>query len=257
MLHEAIRQGCEIYHQSKDGCGYDRDYKAYREDRSPDKWSRPQTLDFPEVDRLILFVNQWDCHVPRLGEKGRKNIRDILEGLKPSVQKLNLLNDRTLLDANFDGTICEGLSVRELIKDSFNEIAGAGCRYEDVATSKMLNAAVNSELFVMWDNAIHDHYARYKIGMGGHAYAYKFLPKMQKLANQAIEQVVMYEEDILCCDHAIEWFIGHCKHKNTLAKIIDEYNFVIASFGTRYLLLNLLSEKFNVSRTEIRRQLFG
>lgn len=103
---------------------------------------------------------------------------------------LQLLRNDTLLEADFE-------NVSDLVSRSFDAIEGASQRrdgvavYTSVATSKILNAAVNPELFVIWDNAIQDGY---RIGNGGYTYANIFLPKMQGLAHQAIKELMRVED---------------------------------------------------------------
>ena len=222
MLYEDIRRGCELYHQNEDGLSYDRAYVSYALNRDSAKWKNPETLDFGDADSLINFCNQWKCHLPR----DEKNVNGILLGLKRSVPMLNLLQRKTLLDIKFDEIICEGLSASELIANVFHEIANAGRRYESVATSKMLNAAVNKSLFVMWDCNIQ---WSYNVSGNGYAYAHRFLPKMQELAQQAINEVINKEG--ISHQEAVKSFTDHCKNRNSLAKIIDEYNYVKFTLG--------------------------
>ena len=201
MLYEAILLGCEKYHQAP--YSYDDAYREYRNDRDEDKWSNPKTLDYSEVDRLILFVNQWGCMMPR---EAHDNVERLREGLKRQIPGLDRLKDYTLLNVELDE------ATRKLIAESFHAVANAGCRFESVATSKMLHAAVNPELFVMWDNCIMHGY---EITYGnGRAYAHHFLPKMQLLARESMRQAR---------DSQVEPYppAGH-----TMAKVIDEYNYV-------------------------------
>ena len=210
MLYEAILLGCQKYHQATDFY-YDA-YRTYRNDRDEDKWSNPETLDHSEVNRLVLFVNQWSSHVPR----DTDNVERVLGELKRQVPKLNKLGEYTLLNVELDETTCE------LIAESFHAVANAGRRYEKVATSKMLHAAVNPELFVMWDGEIMRGYEI--IHGNGRAYAHDFLPKMQLLARESVCQA---KEKSPCRSYPRP---GH-----TLAKMIDEYNYVKFTLGDKDL----------------------
>ena len=207
MLYEAILLGCQKYHQAT--YSYDNAYKNYRNDRDGDKWSKPSTLDYGEVNRLILFVNQWRCMMPR---KAHDNVERVREGFKRQIPELNRLEDCTLLNVELDKATCE------LIERSFDVVANAGHRFESVATSKMLHAAINPDFFVMWDGRIMSGYGLYG---SGREYAHCFLPEMKKLAKSAISQV-MERENCSCAD-AIE-SLTSCGH--TLAKVLDEYNYV-------------------------------
>ena len=175
MLYEAILLGCEKYHQAP--YSYDDAYREYRNDRDEDKWSNPKTLDYSEVDRLILFVNQWGCMMPR---EAHDNVERLREGLKRQVPELNRLKDYTLLNGDLDQATCE------LFERSFDVVANAGHRFESVATSKMLHAAINPELFVMWDGRIMSGYG---LDGSGREYAHRFLPRMQSIAREFWRQV--------------------------------------------------------------------
>ena len=209
MLYESILLGCQKYHQATDS--YDDAYGRYRNDRDEDKWSNPETLDHSEINRLVLFVNQWSSHMPR----DTDNVERVLGELKRQIPRLSRLNEHTLLDVELDETTCE------LIEGTFDAVANTGRRFESVATSKMLHAAVNPELFVMWDGRIMSGYGLY--GSGGE-YAQHFLPKMQSLARESMSQV---NEESPVRSYPPP---GH-----TLAKVIDEYNYVKFTLGDKEL----------------------
>ena len=141
---------------------------------------------------------------------------------------LNLLKCKTILDIEFDAIVTTDdgrqITVKELVAKSFNTLSGCGPdkSYYSVAASKILHT-INPELFVMWDNPIQ---SKYGISNSGYEYTYRFLPKMQRLLERAVNQVTRREK---CSrDDAIKWLTSQCKHKNSLAKIIDEYNYVIS-----------------------------
>ncbi len=89
------------------------------------------------------------------------------------------------------------------------------------ATSKMLSAAVNLDLFVMWDCAIQSGYC---VGRNGCDYAHVFLPEMQMIAKHAIDESMNREG--LSYGNAIESFTASCSNNNSLAKIIDECDYM-------------------------------
>ncbi len=109
------------------------------------------------------------------------------------------------------------MTIRQLISTSFDEIADAGKRFESVATSKMIHAAVNLELFVMWDTRIA---SAHRVGANGDNYAH-FLTLIQGQIEEAIGQVSIAEN--LTREGAIT-SLTPCGH--TLAKVIDEFNYV-------------------------------
>lgn len=218
MLYEAIRYGCEKYHSSPNS--FDYFYNQYLEDRDDDKWDNPETLDFSEVNRVIKFANQWGSRI-----RYDDNVVRIIEELKRQLPKLSLLKKNTLLDVKFDESTCE------LIAELFDQLEyDTGYRRygrpigirRPTGTSKILHAAVNPYLFVMWDDCIRDWYGCSVVGgPSGKEYADYFLPRMQELAECAVSQVMEREERSR--DDAIESLTppGH-----TLSKVLDEYNYV-------------------------------
>ena len=218
---EDIRQGCEKYHQHE--YAYDGAYGRYIKDKDQAKWDNPASLDYAEVKRLVGFLNQWKTRMPSNDE----TIGRLLNNLKTAVPRLNTLRSATLLDANLDET------TKRMIAECFGTIAGSAIRRDgvqvtvSVGTSKMLNVAINPELFVMWDGAIQSGHG--PMLDTGYAYARIFLPKMQRIAKQAVKQV-MTEESLSCAD-AIRSFTEGCENKNSLAKIIDEYNYARFTAG--------------------------
>ena len=214
MLHEAIRLRCEEYHKTVSA--YDSAYTRYLGDVKQGHWDNPSLLNYYDAKRLVDFVNEWKSRMP----SDKNNVEKVLYELRRAVPKLGVLRDTTILDVDFDQVVLGRWSIGELIRDSFDGIARAGKRYESVATSKMLNVAFNPSLFVMWDGAIQSGYGTDRYG---YDYAYKFLPRMQELARQAVTEVM--EEECLSREDAVKSFTNHCKNGNSLAKIIDEYNY--------------------------------
>lgn len=229
MVYEEIRQGCKEYHQ-RDQYAYDDTLARYIAGKDQTKWDNPKTLDYTEAQRLIDFVNGWKTRMPN----NSGNVTRLLNNLQSAVPLLNRLQNKTLLDVNFDEITDDGKSVGQVIEECFNRIAHTQ-RYEVVGASKMLNAAINPNLFVMWDTEIQSGYNL--IGTG-RDYAHEFLPTMQEIANQAVCEV-MAEEGLLRAA-AIQSFTDHCEKNNSLAKIIDEYNY------TKYTAKINLAAKSNV-----------
>ena len=215
MLYQDIRWGCEIYHQNEEISSLDRVYRNYLTGKNQTKWDNPETLDLYEVEILVDFANKWKSRMP----SNANNIMRLLNNLRSAVPVLNTLRGKAIFDVNFAETLANGKSISQIISDCFDTIAQTN-RYESVAASKMMNAAINPGLFVMWDTAIQ---RSYYMGRNGYAYAYRFLPQMQELARRAVNEA-MDKEGLSLID-AIASFTNHCENKNTLAKIIDEYNY--------------------------------
>ena len=212
MLYQAIRLGCQKYHASQ--YNYDVAYRRYLYDRDADKWNNPETLDFTEVNRLVKFANQWKCRMPAYPS----NVQNIQTGLRRALPHLNLLRDKTLLDVDLNSGIRD-TTVGQLVSMRFHEIAISGKRFESVATSKMIHAAINPNLFVMWDNRIREGYGI--SGNRGRSYIL-FLKLMQNLAETAIQESIDAEN--LTREDAI---ISLTPRGHTLAKAIDEFNYVL------------------------------
>ena len=144
------------------------------------------------------------------------NGQNVLAGLRGAAPRLNLLSGKTLLDIDL-GAVIHNVSVQELISSSFDKIADSGKRFESVATSKMIHAAVNPHLFVMWDTRIA---SGYQVGASGDDYA-NFLALMQNQIEEAILQVMVAEN--LKREDAIT---SLNERGHTLAKVVDEFNYV-------------------------------
>ena len=221
MLYEKIRQGCEKYHKHE--YAYDGAYGRYIDDKDQAKWDNPASLDYAEVKRLVGFLNEWKTRMPSNDE----TIRRLLNNLKTAVPRLNTLRSATLLDANLDET------TKRMIAVCFDTIAGSAIRRDgvqvtvSVGTSKMLNVAINPELFVMWDGAIQSGHG--PMNDAGDGYARIFLPKMQAIAKRAVSEVM--DKENLFLEAAIQSFTERCENKNSLAKIIDEYNYARFTAG--------------------------
>ena len=212
LLYEEILQGCEEYHEC-DEYGYDDDaYDAFMRDKNRYKWDNPHMLNHAEVNRLVDFLNDWRIRMP----DDRNNITHLLTNLKSEVRYLHRIIPRsaTLLDVNFDET------TKQTIAECFDGIAQTR-RYESVGTSMVLHVAINPQLFVMWNGPIRSYYGL--INENGSEYAHEFLPWMQEIANRAVDEVM--DQENLPRAEASQSFTERCEKKNTLAKIIDEYNF--------------------------------
>ena len=222
MLYEEIRQRCSMYHE-RAGYSYDKSYASYLKDKDQSKWNNPATLDCDEVKRLVNFANKWRSRVP----KNDETIRRLLNNLITTVPRLNALQSATLLDVNkFDE------STKQMIQECFDTITKSPVRHDGVtrvrrpvATSKMLHVAVNPKLFVAWDENIQEGTIGAPVPpkYAGVLYAQVFLPMMQNVANQAVDEVMNQEN--LSHAAAIQSFTDHCEKKNSLPKIIDEYNY--------------------------------
>ena len=254
MLYEAIREGCKIYHWYY--AKYDTHYNCFFEKKNQELWDNPKILQGEalnaEISKIISFLNVWHPRRPMDPSALATKLPQVLTDLN-SLSK----RKQTILDVE--------LSERttEVISKSFGSLASCGKKrkgkrqYESVAAAKILHLA-RPQVFIMWDNPIMDWYKRrnwYKLAYYARG-TNSFLSKTQEFTKDVIVQVK--EQGKASSDEeALRLFTNSCIHKYNFVKIVDEYNFVIARFKTRNLLIDRLSEKFNVSRAEVWRELFS
>ena len=225
MLYEDIRLGCRMYHQNDDS-SYDKSYEDYLcNDKAKDKWRQRDTLDLAEAGKILAFLNLWKTPM-------QTRLIELHSALQDAVEELAPLMDKSILDLDLskpfvDGKLNKDADMSRIIS-AFNRLANCGVRNESVASSKILHT-INPDGFVMWDREIRAKYAQQllKIKIPSNErpleYALYFLPVMQEIANKAVNEVM--EQESLSRSDAIQSFTDRCECKNTLAKIIDEYNF--------------------------------
>lgn len=223
MLYEDIRRGCKDYHNEPRA--YDKAYEDYMFiDKAKDKWLQPDTLDLAEAGKLLAFLNQWETLMP-------VRLIDFHSALQNAAVELTPLMDKTILDLSLskmsiddDKKFYTGSDTAK-ITSIFEKLANCGARNESTATSKILHT-INPHGFVMWDIKIRKKYARKLLRrksplITAYEYAFHFLPEMQEIANQAVNEVMAKEDRSR--DDAIK-SLTPCG--NTLAKVIDEFNYV-------------------------------
>ena len=226
MLYEDIRKGCKRYHQRY--ADYDHAYDKFFKEKCQPKWDNPDALTESEVEKLIEFLDEFSAWGPFM--KGKPTQSTLLTSLRMTLQALNHLRYKTILDLALSDRIVqsnhmssEQFSMYKTIL-CFDELAECGGGNNSTAASKILHV-VNPSLFMMWDSKIRKCYKVSGKGVG-RQYVDIFITEIRRIANKAVEQVAEHEN--LSRDAAIESFTDHCKYSNSLAKIIDEYNFVIS-----------------------------
>ena len=117
--------------------------------------------------------------------------------------------------------ILDNSNLRRRIRYIFDRIADCSGtkRYESTNTAMILHAIL-PRLFVIWDNPIKKGV---KVDSRGANYSGVFLPKMQKELKEAIKTCI-YEKRMRRADSVL--FIENQCGKRTLAKLVDEYNFM-------------------------------
>ena len=204
MLYQAIRLGSEIYHDTQPG--FVMAYDTALERRL--NWDRPVPNE-REVTALRRFLNS------DFRARMQARVPDIRDALRKVLPLLNGLEGQNMLDVCFEFGRGNLGCVSSRTFHTLARCAGPA-RGEWTAASKIMGI-INSELFVMWDREI-----RAKKRYEDSSYR-NFLIEMQRLAECAIAQTMDQEE--LSRDAAVQSLRGRdCKH--SLAKVLDEYNFV-------------------------------
>ncbi len=243
MRYETINQACAMYHAKTD---YDQYYNGYFTDKVQQKWDRQNTLDLSEVKRVIRFANQW-------GSKMQTKPEQLYAVLRECLLILTQLRHRTILNLDFHEEILIPVDDKQiplrtdlLIGLIFDEIADCGPKFYSTGTSKILHT-INPQLFVMWDRKIRAAYGD-SLDVGhsrgswlkgdAHMYARHFLPHMQSLAKEVVDQAKT-EKNLTCVD-AIE-SLGSPRHRSSIdslpsstqwvAKLLDEYNYARFTAG--------------------------
>ncbi|HEX9862703.1 MAG TPA: hypothetical protein VGB11_05400 [Candidatus Bathyarchaeia archaeon] len=173
-----------------------------------------KTIDNPTPENIVWFLNRWG--IMRMHFDVDKISRCITE----SKNDLDVFRK-----CRFE--IVDLLPLKASIQDifqKFQESAGS-----PVAASKVLHVLV-PHFFVMWDNAIRAGYGcgiKYDKAIMRNETYYVFLVRTQKELQEAIQS---YADS-----HSIKNFVDasnalirelHPDGRKTLAKIIDEYNFM-------------------------------
>ncbi len=186
------------------------------------EWQRLPSLTNRQILDVVLgFLNNWQCRIPKTAKVATalsEAFRDtalLFQALQG--QRLENINLTTLVEA---GSEC--LTCARAIASIFDRLVAVGSRFSHVAAVKTMHMA-NPGLFVMWDNDIlasHGH----RQEPYGWFYAYKFLPAMQVEANELIETYKTLHE--ASREAAVRSIEKECGGRKTLAKLLDEYNYM-------------------------------
>jgi len=172
------------------------------------------------IRRVIKpFLIQWGLmgRVVRRKDLDWKKLGETLRSLE---KDLNELRGKRFLTINFDEEKFSR-AIREIYDrlDSIPHIGGP------TAISKILHL-LNPEIFVMWDNAIRKIYKNNNSRVRHTPEGYlEFLKEAQKELKEALED--RQRETGKRLDYVEQEIRGRYKHK-TLARIVDEYNWITA-----------------------------
>ena len=184
-------------------------YDVYMDSRDPTAWFK--SPDVPLREGLLLFgwVHSWDPNF-------QGDLRRFLEIYRDIFDMVRSFEHKTLIDIDFSSDVNNCLCV------TFDRVANC-CktrRYESTDASKILHAIV-PELFVMWDDKIRNNLVGAR--RDGRCYAYEFMPNMQGFVKQFLDSYIRknggdYEN--------ASSQISKMTHNHTLAKLIDEFNYL-------------------------------
>lgn len=157
--------------------------------------------------------------------KSDESQQKLLAALKKVTRELQELDDKTILTVEFNQKTGSGKTLSDAIRDVFDKLAYCNPRNNSMSTAaaKILHT-IKPDLFVMWDSYIRPGYGA--LGLGDH-YARSFMPRMQSLLRCAIDQSARAEH--ITQDEAVERL---CQCGHTLAKVVDEYNYVKFTWAT-------------------------
>jgi hypothetical protein len=196
-------------------------YDVYMQNKS-ECWLNSANIPEIEIMKLFWFIYSWDRNF-------RGNLRKFQKCYKEIYHDIKRLEHERLdqIDLNNE-------NMQNCIENIFNKIASSGeeNRVKCTDTSKIIHTIL-PELFVMWDTKIRHGIWKKQKKEGwkkpkndkftGTEYAYCFFPLMQKEANDIIESYV--KEHHCGCNKALDG-IKRKGSNYTLAKLLDEYNYV-------------------------------
>ena len=214
MDYKKLLKAHQLYYdKGGEGVRYYDEYMKHKDWRS---WENPQ-LPPIEIMKLFGFVLSWDAHFEGVPEK----FKQIYQEIYPAIQNLG---QERIENINLGEE-----AIRKNIWEVFDKVARCSRKFESTDASKILHTILPN-LFVMWDRKIREKILGDEAVMRGVDYADYFLPKMQREINEAItscmaENNLTYEKPILR--------ISQMADGKTLAKLIDEFNWVQYALGER------------------------
>lgn len=214
--YKELLEAAEMF--KEDPLAYD---ESYFEAKGNINWQDLGSASIAEINDVVLwFLNKWKCRIPVTDSVATR----IKESFQICVPFLEALKVEKLEDVDFMGVKfidAHKMSNRQIIRLTFANFSSIGQRFRNVAASKTLHM-INPRLFMMWDNAIGEYYG---LKLDPFSYAYKFMPLMKEKANSAIKSMM---DDLGCSRKVATNEISSSCDGKTLAKLIDEYNWVKA-----------------------------
>jgi len=176
--------------------------------------------DIKHIRRVVrLFLINWGSMIRVVGREGTKwkQLSETLRGLENEFKELR---GKKLLTINLNDPIIAGA-----VKTIYSRLDPIPYLGSGTTISKILHL-LNPEIFIMWDNAIVEKFHRMNHCINYTSEGYlEFLKVAQKEIKEALdERQIETGKSIDEIEQAIRF-----RYKNkTLAKIIDEYNWMTA-----------------------------
>lgn len=186
------------------------------------EWQRLPSLTKQEIlDGVLGFLNNWRSRIPKTPAVATA----LSIAFRDTAPLFRALAGRRLEDIDLAGLVRVGqerLSAARAIACILDRLVAVGARFSHVAAVKVMHM-VNPGLFVMWDNTI--LVARgHRREPYGWFYAHQFLPEMQAEAAEAIRDY--QDTNRATRKQAIQAIETACAEPKTLAKRLDEYNYI-------------------------------
>jgi len=182
-------------------------------------WEGLYDFSINEVkDDVIKFLNIWKCRLHpsiTLAERIKKAHKDTIPYLE-ALQEVTVGDWEPDIVKKIEGNTH---SNGELLQKTFARFSMIGERFRYVAASKLLHFLLPN-LVVMWDNSIA---LGYGVPMNSKWYVKKFIPRMRRMANEAIAS---YQEEYKVIREAAVAALYNFRPPKTLAKLLDEYNYM-------------------------------
>ncbi|KPK77787.1 MAG: hypothetical protein AMJ89_01780 [candidate division Zixibacteria bacterium SM23_73] len=192
-------------------------YDGYMNNKS-DCWLDGNTLPEFEIKKLFNFIRSWDKRFSGDLQKFKRCYKKIYDDVKQ-------LKHKRIHSIDF----CN-VETGQRIQRIFGKIVECGKNRPEYTDASKIMHTVLPELFVMWDDEIrkklrktHQWKWPKEKAQITEEYVFKFLPQMQREANEVI---VSYTQENYCNPREAVNEISRRGGNYTLAKLLDEYNYV-------------------------------
>ena len=204
--------------------------------------TNPIQLEIEKIKDEIIkgFLNKWKCRVQN-NQESAIELRNALEIILPYLRALNPFN---INDVDFSAIVNvnnETITVDNAIENCYSTVRNIGFNFGPTAASKLLHI-LQPKLFVMADYKIFQHYNEQdnRISDSGQGYV-AYLELMKQMANEIIThfQEAALDPPRQQNQDPSAYLSDRMEYNNptnppkTLAKYLDEYNWVKITNGAR------------------------